>query len=68
MARPRKHFDELTQQVSARLEKSFYEDFNRLCHMQCSGMAPIIRQLIIDWIEKNRNKLNLLDNIGKIAK
>jgi hypothetical protein len=56
MARPLKE-KIMNTQVSVRLEPKDFEDFNKLCHLEFSQMAPVARQLILEWIDKNKKKL-----------
>jgi hypothetical protein len=56
MARPFKE-STMNTQVSVRLDPKDYIDFNKLCHMEFSQMAPIARRLILEWIEKSKKKL-----------
>lgn len=56
MGAPKKAKSKSTQ-VSVRLEPQDYEDFNKLCHMEFSQMATVGRELLLEWIDKNRKKL-----------
>lgn len=56
MGRPKKPITVSTQ-ISTRLEPKDYEDFKKLCHLEYSQMATITRDLILDWLDKNRKKL-----------
>ena len=55
MARPFKD-KTMNTQVSVRLEPEDYKNFNRLCHMEFSQMAPMARMLILEWMEKKGKK------------
>lgn len=56
MGRP-KQDKQMSTQVSVRLEPKDYQDFNKLCHLEFSQMATIARELLLEWIDKNRKKL-----------
>ena len=56
MGRPRAK-DSMSTQVSVRLDPKDYDIFKKLAHTEYSQMATIARELIVDWIEKNKKKL-----------
>lgn len=56
MARPKQE-KVMNTQVSVRLDPKDFEDFHKLCHLEFSQMASILRKLILEWMEKNRKKL-----------
>lgn len=47
----------LTKKLSTRMSEEEYETFKKLCHLEFSQMAGIVRELILGWMEKRRKKL-----------
>lgn len=47
-----------TEQLSVRFTPPEYEVFRKLCHLEFRpGMASVARELVLEWMEKNKKKL-----------